>query len=711
MVKGSFYLLFAATLLITGCKFASRQELAKPPAERPAGIEQKVRYLLPPGASFTQPGITEPGVKRPPAVQEVDLDGDGLLELVAAYKLSTGSDTGGERAKPGQAAGFLIAHKKGGRYYKIWEQELGYAIADLRCRDVSGDGLPEVVAGGTVGTSAGNDLRVLSVAKDERGEPVVRQIWQTGYHRMDIGDFDREGRTEVALWVKDTGSAFAVEVYRSALPYAIGFEPAVSAYASYFPQVVGYYEKEVKKAPDARFLWYYLADSQVKAGWPEKALSSLEQGQRVGQGYPPAESFSVVRGEALVALKRCQDALESFNKAVAAGREMVDTSRSPGQSPAGVTGGKALGVKDIARAYYGTGLALEALGRYEEARASYNRAAELLTEWPLPERGLRRLNAKPAVEKVVRYLTSLKPASWGQAAKEITVWARQQGLFLNVVRSAADRDAKAPELLWIDLSRGDPAAVYEAHLISWRRPDNGEVRNQVFYTADAVEHGMTNTFEVTAARISGVDKEKREMGVIYDTAASGSGSPIPTYYLFRLEQDVWRILWRSPVEGSVWRAFHGRINLPEHGLGALTVTGELWTTDGQGNVFAEANPGPHRRFQDRWERAGNTYKRVKAAIIPSAYNTLVEFTWNLSTGEESQAARLVTDKSLVQKAKDAGMVQSPPGQGWILDFTDETQLERGPFKILSGPATGATVSFKKVGSQWLISSISKAHGT
>ena len=61
----------------------------------------------------------------------------------------------------------------------------------------------------------------------------------------------------------------------------------------------------------------------------------------------------------------------------------------------------------------------------------------------------------------------------------------------------------------------------------------------------------------------------------------------------------------------------------------------------------------------------------------------------------------------MQRARAAKMTQSPLGQSWGVDFNDDTQLLKGPLTITSGPAAGTTITFKKVGDQWLIDSIDK----
>ncbi|MEW6448426.1 MAG: tetratricopeptide repeat protein [Bacillota bacterium] len=710
MSTGILQLLIASLVtglvFLGGCSLPSLGEAIRPPQAASTGLQAEVRALLPPGATLVRPAVSEPGVEAPPAIQQVDLDGDGTPELVVSYR--RGGETAALQAgkEIPRLTGVLVARKEGAKYRKVWQEEMGYGQPEVRCADLTGDGLSDVAVGGLIGVSAGNALEVLRMARDGAGKPVMVTLWRSGYHRMDIGDFDRDGRQEVALWSKYTGPAMAVEVYRYGAPDTLDFQPAKSAYAAYFPRVVTYYEEWTQKMPRAGYLWYYLADAYAKAGQPEKALAAVQRGLKLSEsGYPADPSFANVKGEALLALGRYEEARAAFGTVLALDRPPA----------AGGAAGEQAGVirPDLSRAYYGTGRVYEALGKYEEARKAYTRAGELLPTSPLPERALRRLAVRPAVDKLLAHLASLKAEVRDESIRELPDWARANNLSLQVQKAEQPSGGGLPGVLLVDVNggeAGDPY-TYGAHLICWWEFDRAKKERfhyQVFYSADAVEHGLGITFAAAAARLAPSDNGALEMGVVYETCTSGSGAPIPAYHLYRLEKNRWHIVWRAPVAGPVWRASHGQINFTGPGLEEFTLQGDSWNVgDGKDLIFHEANPGPHRKFCDTWRREADGYRRVVARTIFSTYNTLVEFVWALSTGNEDAAAALVTDRDLVRKAKEAGLVQSPLGQRWLLQFKDPAQEQRGPFTISTGPAAGTTVAFKKDGGKWLMSAVSK----
>ncbi|ADI02067.1 tetratricopeptide repeat protein [Syntrophothermus lipocalidus] len=694
-------------VLIAGCGGPGVPERTNIP-ETASQLRQAARELIPAGSELLRPGCTEPGVQPPPAVQAVDLDGDGDRELVVAYRVP---------GEPTQA-GVVIATPEKETYRTVWQQELGYELADLRCLDVTGDGVPDVVVGGAIGASAGNSLKVLHFSPNDKGLPTVRVVWENGYHRMDIGDFDRDGRREIALWSKDTGSACAVVVYR-AHPDLSGFHPVESAYAAYFPRVVAYYEAEVKRMPESRVLWYYLADAQVKAGQAEKALQSAAKGRQMQGEYPPWGNFNLVEGRALLALGRYGEALKKFAAVTAQEKQILPPPQKDRNSSIGSMLNMPVGEFDLADAYVGLGQAYEALGQYAEAEKAYRRPREFLPpdSVPVGERELRRLAARPAVNAVIKYLAALQPEDRDRGIKDIENWARNHGLAVHAVEPEWDRfsgtpRALIPQVLLLDVGKSSPPDGYDAHLICWWQFDRASKQEhfywQTFFSADEIEHGLSRDHGLLKARlvVNSVHGAP-EMGVFFDTAAWGSGSPIPTYYLYRLEGQQWQVVWRAPAAGNLWRGFHGTAEFTGPGLDSFNISGELWTEDGKGNIFHEANPGPHRRFSDTWQRKGDVYRRTRATVMPSSYNTLVEFIWCLSTDNINRATRLVTSSRLVQKAREAKMTQSPLGQSWGVGFNDDTQLLKGPLTITSGPAAGTTITFKKVGDQWLIDSIDK----
>ncbi|MGI9952268.1 tetratricopeptide repeat protein [Moorellaceae bacterium AZ2] len=168
----------------------------------------------------------------------------------------------------------------------MWHKEnTGLPELDvLGVEDLTGDGRPEIIIGWIIGASAGNQLEVLSYTKPEKdGDPSYAALWQTGYHRLEVGDFDGDNRREIALWAKDTGPAMAVEVYRwaPALDFPAGFYEAADVYPTYFLLAQAYYSsglaweglQQYDRAREA-----YARAVELRSDWilPARALQRLK---------------------------------------------------------------------------------------------------------------------------------------------------------------------------------------------------------------------------------------------------------------------------------------------------------------------------------------------------------------------------------------------------------------------------------------------------
>lgn len=161
-------------------------------------LETIVKPFLPEGASLTDTrwaGPAGPADQVPPGTgpfRLIDLSGDGLPEIVAGYRIGEGR------------AGVMVLQSQGENWEKIWQEEgRGQALERLQVADVTGDG-----------RGLGRNRAGLAWRGDG-----LEQIAQTGYHRLDVlgdvrGLYGRDGKARLAVWQKDTGDAMAVEVLR-----------------------------------------------------------------------------------------------------------------------------------------------------------------------------------------------------------------------------------------------------------------------------------------------------------------------------------------------------------------------------------------------------------------------------------------------------------------------------------------------------------------
>lgn len=206
---------------------------------------------------------------------------------------------------------------------------------------------------------------------------------------------------------------------------------------------------------------------------------------------------------------------------------------------------------------------------------------------------------------------------------------------------------------------------------------------------------------VTKARLV-VTSGGAELGLVHDVAFGGS-APYLHYQLMRLDGNEWKALWASPGSPQ-WRGIHGQVSFSGRGLEEMRVHYSSWNADdAKAHLFHESNPGPHRYFDAIWTRHGEGYERTSEVVTPSAYATLVDFVYALSTGDEAAASSLVADSNLVARGQQLGLAQQPIGQRWLIDLNSPEVERDGPITIVHGPAV--RVSFVKSGEAVLISAV------
>ena len=193
------------------------------------------------------------------------------------------------------------------------------------------------------------------------------------------------------------------------------------------------------------------------------------------------------------------------------------------------------------------------------------------------------------------------------------------------------------------------------------------------------------------------------LGII-TTAASCGSAPQASFLLLALDGDSWRILWDAQ-DSQIAELAHTEVKFLGERIESIAVRGSSWhLQDPQRRIFLEANPGPHRYFDETWTLKGDEYVLAEKRVQPSVYNTLVEFIYRLSAGDETGAASLLTDPTLLEKAKTLGLVQKPLGQEWSISLDRDTEC-CGPIRILEGLPQRVAVWFVQQGEDWLISDI------
>lgn len=266
------------------------------------------------------------------------------------------------------------------------------------------------------------------------------------------------------------------------------------------------------------------------------------------------------------------------------------------------------------------------------------------------------------------------------------------------------------------VERLDEPGRCRAHAFIVWQTNGWHVQNATVLLPDPVNDRLLGRYvlltagpiEPSALARKGVDGDAVLLSVLAGIASCGSG-PGTVPMLFALDGDTWRLAWdpRGTVLASLSDPRSDFANAS--GIDGIHVQGALWNpaTDPAGKIFQEAHAGPHRVADQTWSRDGRRYVLAESRILPSAYNTLVNFVYRRSTGDDTGAAELLADTSLLATAKQLGLFQQPLGQQWMTDGGQgccTIRILSGP-QWKTGPPQPVVVTFVQRGADWLISGI------
>jgi hypothetical protein len=148
------------------------------------------------------------------------------------------------------------------------------------------------------------------------------------------------------------------------------------------------------------------------------------------------------------------------------------------------------------------------------------------------------------------------------------------------------------------------------------------------------------------------------------------------------------------------------------GIDTLHIDGDSWDRqDEMSNVFNESNAGPHRYFEQTWERQGDTYELAAETVNPSPYNTLVNFVHDIGVGDTSNAGALVTDSTLVQTAIDLGLAKDPTAAPWTGLCGGIAAETPPPCNVVAPDGRSWTVDMMQSGDSWLVSGVGPTPST
>lgn len=238
-----------------------------------------IKTYLPPGAELIE--SEEPSKQA--MVRAADLDGDGIPEIMAAYRWH------------GENYILVLKYKSDAWHVVDNFKGRGYNVSYLNAAQVTSQRRNDVIVGWQVG-AIWSTLSIYRWSNTGWVDVVPEEIYFSFIEVEDMpGEKVLDGKAEIAFWVHDTGEAYRVEVER----WSHGkLQPATDVYPFYFHKVVHYYQELIRNTPDSPVYWYYLADAQVKAGMLEEAMKSIDKALNFANPYPSREQLLKLKEEA-----------------------------------------------------------------------------------------------------------------------------------------------------------------------------------------------------------------------------------------------------------------------------------------------------------------------------------------------------------------------------------------------------------------------------
>lgn len=323
--------------------------------------------------------------------------------------------------------------------------------------------------------------------------------------------------------------------------------------------------------------------------------------------------------------------------------------------------------------------------------------------------------------RIYKYILGLNLKSITNISDSLNSWASTEYIsknkFIALSVVAEKYNPSLPDTLLLSYSTNNNSS--DGYALYWFEGDT--LNYKVFKAENVIDSPFPDNMTVISARISKADNGSIEIGAIFDGLGYGNGGqskPCPVYKLLRLEGKDWRVIWSSPDSGvpqDDWQNNHGLIKFSGQGISEFTLEGDsLLYTDGKESILSQTKSGSMRYFKETWSRQGDEYIFKKSETIPTAFNTLLEFIYSISKGDEKTALKYVNDKSLINKAKELELVQKSFDGNWPVAYPqgndDKEQMKAATQLIVvtdQEKQIRIKVDFVKKDNQFLISGLNK----
>ena len=207
-------------------------------------------------------------------VIKYDLDGDGIEEVICAYKKDETQ--------------YLAVFREVNNIIEMIDsvEGSGYDISDLIIKKIKAKGRNNIIIGWKIG-SIWSVLDILEF-KDNKISRVISSE-KLNYSKMYLIDSEMRGNLlDLAIWTHETGEAYNVQIYSLR---GEKLEKNQKGNRSYFEKVEQYYKELINKSRETPQYLYYLIEAQLKAGKRKEAIENLNKAMKHEKPYPSIQEL------------------------------------------------------------------------------------------------------------------------------------------------------------------------------------------------------------------------------------------------------------------------------------------------------------------------------------------------------------------------------------------------------------------------------------
>jgi tetratricopeptide (TPR) repeat protein len=648
--------------------------------------------------------------------QTYDIDGNNQDEILFACQFLQG----GSEQSTIQVA---LAKKFIKGWKLVWESKsLALGIDFLTLKDLTGDGVPEIIIGWASGTGLENGLDIYYFIDMILFE--TSRSFSTVYSSIEIREMiglhekkNMNDKPEVIIWKKEVENSYSVDILQfsdimTLTQYTLEPIPLNEYYPHYFKSVVSYYSPLVEKYPDQTAYWYYYSLSLLYSNQYEEALDACLKGIASNKhvtSFPFSYDYMYLHGRILMKLHDFSMAKTQFENIQSYFREKKTASVGEDNILCQATlclSEISLHEDNVIQAFQFAEHAQEYLESVFQSQSQPKKISKIPLDVFVSKVDFQVLQEKVQTHFSYKYLRKKLPElSEGN----------------NIIYVSSEIYPNQNCELHVHIK-----TLYHPLLTSCKVIDFSDIQPE-FYFMNGIDNGLLHhailwndgkqdTLQMVTKPLQSSwplnEKSRIDQIFIQDSLQNlylFVYKDNPMILLTRLdkEQNQWIIEWYPNQQE--WRGQNGVLEISPSQNQIVTIGTSLDNDDVANRLFIESMNSLYRSFRDTWkyDPSNKTFQCVAKRVEESPYSSLVDFIYHVSTHQKEEAFQLFDDMEIATEFDFTQLIQNPLKQDWDIVFYDSIDVFHAQIQIETRKGYEFLFFFTYIGSQWKISSIRK----